>query len=216
MAIDDRLDVLHVDAHWIIVNKPSGLLAVPGKGPDKQDCLSLRVQQIYPDALIVHRLDMATSGLMVMARGPDAQRKLSAAFADRLVHKRYTALVRGILPPAYADWQTIDLPISVDWPNRPLRIIDPVQGKPSVTRVRILGQDAQANTTRLELEPITGRSHQLRVHLKALGYPILGDALYAPPDVLALAARLLLHATNLQLPHPAHGAPMDFVCEAPF
>ncbi len=216
MAIDDRLDVLHVDAHWIIVNKPSGLLAVPGKGPDKQDCLSLRVQQIYPDALIVHRLDMATSGLMVMARGPDAQRKLSAAFADRLVHKRYTAVVRGILPPAYADWQTIDLPISVDWPNRPLRIIDPVQGKPSVTRVRILGQDAQANTTRLELEPITGRSHQLRVHLKALGYPILGDALYAPPDVLALAARLLLHATNLQLPHPVHGAPMDFVCEAPF
>lgn len=216
MAIDDRLDVLHVDAHWIIVNKPSGLLAVPGKGPDKQDCLSLRVQQIYPDGLIVHRLDMATSGLMVMARGPDAQRKLSAAFADRLAHKRYTAVVRGILPPAYADWQTIDLPISVDWPNRPLRIIDPTQGKPSVTRVRILSQDAQANTTRLELEPITGRSHQLRVHLKALGYPILGDALYAPPDVLALAARLLLHATNLQLPHPVHGAPMDFVCEAPF
>lgn len=216
MAIDGPSDVLHVDAHWVIVNKPSGLLAVPGKGPDKQDCLSIRVQQIYPDGLIVHRLDMATSGLMVMARGPDAQRKLNAAFADRLVHKRYTAVVRGILPLAYADWQTIDLPISVDWPNRPLRIIDLAQGKPSVTRVRILSQDAQANITRLELEPITGRSHQLRVHLRALGHPILGDALYAPPDVVALAPRLLLHATFLQLPHPAHGAPMDFVSTAPF
>lgn len=216
MAIDGPMDVLHVDPHWIIVNKPSGLLAVPGKGPDKQDCLSSRVQQAYADALIVHRLDMATSGLMVLARGPEAQRKLSAAFADRLVHKRYTALVQGLLPLAYANWQTIDLPIIVDWPNRPLRVIDPVQGKPSVTRVRILNQDAKAHTTRLELEPITGRSHQLRVHLKALGHPILGDALYAPPDVLARAPRLLLHATFLQLPHPAHGDPMDFECSAPF
>ena len=216
MVADESFNLVHVDQYWIIVNKPSGLLAVPGKGPDKQDCLSSRVQQLYPDALIVHRLDMATSGLMVLARGLDAQRKLSAAFADRLVQKRYVAVVHGLLPPAYADWQTIDLPISVDWPNRPLRVIDPVQGKPSVTRVRILTQDAAANTTRLELEPVTGRSHQLRVHLKALGHPILGDSLYAPADVVAMSPRLLLHATFLQLPHPAHGAPMDFVCDAPF
>ena len=216
MGDDQLLTVLHVDPHWIIVNKPSGLLAVPGRGPDKQDCLSARVQRVFADALIVHRLDMATSGLMVLARGLDAQRKLSAAFADRLVHKRYTAVVQGLLPVAYADWQTIDLPISVDWPNRPLRVIDPVQGKPSVTRVRILNQDAQANTSRLELAPITGRSHQLRLHLKALGHPILGDAMYAPVDVVTLAPRLLLHATFLQLPHPAHGAPMGFVCDAPF
>lgn len=216
MPTSDSLEVLHVDSHWIIVNKTSGLLAVPGKGPDKQDCLSSRVQQRYPDALIVHRLDMATSGLMVLARGLNAQRKLSAAFADRLVHKRYTAVVHGILPAVYANWQTIDLPISVDWPNRPLRVIDPDLGKPSVTRLRIISQDAGANTTRLELEPITGRSHQLRVHLKALGHPILGDALYAPPDILAKAPRLLLHATTLQFPHPAHGAPMDFACDTPF
>jgi len=216
MTADNSLDVRHVDPDWIIVNKPSGLLAVPGKGPDKQDCLSNRVQQVYPDALIVHRLDMATSGLMVLARGVDAQRKLNAAFANRLVHKRYTAVVHGILPVAYANWQIIDLPISVDWPNRPLRVIDTVQGKPSVTRVRILKHETDNHTTRLELEPITGRSHQLRVHLKALGHPILGDALYAPPDVVALAPRLLLHATSLQLPHPTHGVPMDFVCDAPF
>jgi tRNA pseudouridine32 synthase/23S rRNA pseudouridine746 synthase len=216
MGADHPLEVLHVDPHWIVINKPSGLLAVPGKGPDKQDCLSTRVQQVYADALIVHRLDMATSGLMVLARGLDAQRKLSASFADRRVHKRYTALVHGILPAAYADWQTIDLPISVDWPNRPLRVIDDLQGKPSVTRVRVLNQDPASHSTRLELEPITGRSHQLRVHLKALGHPILGDALYAPSDVVLLAPRLLLHATFLQLPHPAHGTPMDFVCDAPF
>lgn len=216
MAADNLLKVLQVDPHWIIVNKPSGLLAVPGKGPDKQDCLSSRVQRVYADALIVHRLDMATSGLMVLARGPDAQRKLSAAFADRRVHKRYTAVVHGLLPAAYSDWQTIDLPISVDWPNRPLRVIDPVNGKPSATRVRILKSDTTTLTTRLALEPITGRSHQLRVHLKALGYPILGDALYAPSDVVALAPRLLLHATFLQLPHPIHGTPMDFACDAPF
>ena len=216
MHSNDPLDLLHVDPHWIIVNKPSGLLAVPGKGPDKQDCLSSRVQRLYADALIVHRLDMATSGLMVLARGPEAQRKLNAAFADRLVNKRYTAIVHGILPPTYAEWQTIDLPINVDWPNRPLRVIDFAQGKPSVTRVKILSQDAGASTTRLSLEPITGRSHQLRVHLKALGYPILGDALYAPPEILALTPRLMLHATSLQLRHPAHGAPMDFVRDAPF
>lgn len=216
MVADHPLQVLQVDPYWIIANKPSGLLAVPGKGPDKQDCLSSRVQRVYADALIVHRLDMATSGLMVLARGLDAQRKLSAAFADRRVHKRYTAVVRGLLPTAYADWQTIDLPISLDWPNRPLRVIDPVYGKPSVTRVQILNQDIATHTTRLTLEPITGRSHQLRVHLKALGFPILGDALYAPPDVVAMAPRLLLHATFLQLPHPVHGTPMDFVCDAPF
>ncbi len=216
MMSDNLLQVLQVDPHWIIVNKPSGLLAVPGKGLDKQDCLSARVQQEYADALIVHRLDMATSGLMVLARGLDAQRKLSASFADRRVHKRYTAVVHGLLPTAYTAWQTIELPIRVDWPNRPLRVIDTVNGKSSTTRVRILSSDIASNTSRLALEPITGRSHQLRVHLKALGFPILGDALYAPSDVVARAPRLLLHATFLQLPHPVHGTPMDFACDAPF
>ena len=204
------LALVHVDAHWIIVNKPPGLLAVPGRGADKQDCLSSRVQQEYPDALIVHRLDMATSGLMVLARGTASQRNLSAAFANRLVHKSYTAVVFGTLAAEYADWQTIDLPIQVDWPNRPLRVIDPLHGKPSVTRVRTIHTDRLHNTTRVALEPLTGRSHQLRVHLKAIGYPILGDALYAPAPVLALSERLLLHATMLRLPHPVHGDTMDF------
>ena len=202
--------LVHVDPHWIIVNKPPGLLSVPGRGADKQDCLSARIQQDYPDALIVHRLDMATSGLMVLARGPNSQRILSAAFANRLVRKTYTAVVSGTLHTKYADWQTIDLPIQVDWPNRPLRIIDPVLGKPSVTRVQSLHIDSLHNITRVALEPVTGRSHQLRVHLKAIGHPILGDALYAPAAVHALSERLLLHATALRLPHPVHGHTMDF------
>ena len=210
------LALVHIDPYWIIVNKPAGLLAVPGRGADKQDCLSSRVQQEYPDALIVHRLDMATSGLMVLARGIASQRNLSAAFANRMVHKSYTAVVSGSLAAEYADWQTIDLPIQVDWPNRPLRIIDPVHGKPSVTRVRTLGTDNAHNTTRVALEPVTGRSHQLRVHLKAIGHPILGDALYAPAAVLALSQRLLLHATALRLPHPIHGNTMDFACPPAF
>ena len=205
-----KLVLVHLDPHWIIVNKPPGLLSVPGRGADKQDCLSARIQQDYPDALIVHRLDMATSGLMVLARGPASQRILSAAFANRLVHKTYIAMVSGTLHTKYEDWQTIDLPILVDWPNRPLRIIDPVLGKPSVTRVQSLHIDSLHNITRVALEPVTGRSHQLRVHLKAIGHPILGDALYAPAAVQALSERLLLHATALRLPHPAHGHTMDF------
>ena len=205
-----NFELVHVDEHWIIVNKPPGLLAVPGRGADKQDCLSSRVQQEYSDALIVHRLDMATSGLMVLARGSASQRTLNAAFANRLVHKCYTAVVFGSLPDGYAQWQTLDLPIAVDWPNRPLRIVDPVHGKPSQTRIRILALDKSSGLTRVALEPVTGRSHQLRVHLKAIGHPILGDALYAPASVLALSERLLLHATALRLPHPVHGITMDF------
>ena len=213
---------LYVDDTLLVVDKPSGLLAVPGRGADKQDCLSTRVQARYSDALIVHRLDMATSGLMVMARGPAAQRALSKAFAAREVTKRYVAVVAGRLDaPAEnwgvpEDWRTIDLPIIVDWPNRPLRIIDHDLGKPSLTRWRVLGYDERARTTRVELEPVTGRSHQLRVHLRTLGHPILGDALYAPPDVQALATRLLLHACSLHLVHPATGGMLAFECAPPF
>jgi tRNA pseudouridine32 synthase / 23S rRNA pseudouridine746 synthase len=215
-----QLDLLHVDARWIIANKASGLLAVPGKGADKQDCLSSRIQALYPDALIVHRLDMATSGLMVLARGLAAQRTLSSAFANRQVHKRYCAVVHGKVPAHFADWQTIELPIRVDWPQRPLRIIDPVFGKPSTTRVRLAPtapeNRATPGGTRLELEPVTGRSHQLRIHLQALGYPIWGDTLYAPLAVQALAPRLLLHAQELQLPHPASGVLTEFWAPVPF
>jgi tRNA pseudouridine32 synthase/23S rRNA pseudouridine746 synthase len=173
--------VVYADDTLLVIDKPSGLLAVPGRGADKQDCLSARVQTRYPDALIVHRLDMATSGLMVMARGAAAQRELSKAFAARAVSKRYIAVVDGRLQAPPEGWGMIDLPIIVDWPNRPLRIVDHAHGKPSLTRWRVLVHDETASNTRVELEPVTGRSHQLRVHLRELGHPILGDALYAPP-----------------------------------
>jgi len=209
---------VYADEHLLVLDKPAGLLCVPGRGADKQDCLSLRVQQAYPDALVVHRLDMATSGLWLMARGGQAQRALGDAFAQRQVSKRYVAVVAGrlgaSLPPGH--WAMIDLPIAADWPNRPRRIIEPERGKPSQTRWRVLAYDQQADTTRVELEPLTGRSHQLRVHLQALGHPILGDTLYAPSEVQARAPRLLLHATELQFAHPVTGAPMAFSSPATF
>ncbi|MDP3585643.1 MAG: RluA family pseudouridine synthase [Thiobacillus sp.] len=210
------IHLLYEDDTLLVVDKPSGLLAVPGRGADKQDCLAARVQARYADALIVHRLDMATSGLMVMARGPAAQRVLSMTFAAREVTKRYVAVVAGRLDAPAEDWDVIDLPIIVDWPNRPLRIVDHQSGKPSLTRWRVLGYDASGLNTRVELEPITGRSHQLRVHLRELGHPILGDALYAPPSVQALSGRLLLHAQSLRFAHPLTGEALAFESAAPF
>jgi tRNA pseudouridine32 synthase/23S rRNA pseudouridine746 synthase len=209
-------ELLHQDDALLVLNKPSGLLSVPGRGEDKQDCLSARVQAEFSDALVVHRLDMATSGLLLMARGLSAQKKLNAAFENRQIQKRYVACVAGHLPmDPY--WQTIDLPILVDWPNRPLRTIHP-QGQASVTRWRCIANAIPAlkGTSRLELEPLTGRSHQLRVHLQALGHPIAGDRLYAPTDVQALAPRLLLHACALTFPHPLSGEILTFDCPADF
>jgi tRNA pseudouridine32 synthase / 23S rRNA pseudouridine746 synthase len=220
MAVMQRLSkqAVYADEHLLVLDKPAGLLCVPGRGADKQDCLSVRVQQVYPDALVVHRLDMATSGLWLMARGSRAQRALGEAFAQRQVSKRYVAVVAGCpgtsLPPD--QWELIDLPIAADWPNRPRRIIQLERGKPSQTRWRVLAYDEQADVTRVALEPLTGRSHQLRVHLQALGHPILGDALYAPPEIQARAPRLLLHATELQFAHPVTGATMAFSSPAAF
>jgi tRNA pseudouridine32 synthase/23S rRNA pseudouridine746 synthase len=208
--------LLYADAALLVLDKPAGLLCVPGRGPDKQDCLSRRVQQHFSDALVVHRLDMATSGLLLMARGTSHQRTLNDAFAARTVHKTYTAIVDGLLIAPQDTWQEISLPIAVDWPNRPVRIIDQLQGKPSVTLWQVLSHDDVAQTTRLALEPVTGRSHQLRVHLQAIGHPILGDALYAPPKVQALSPRLLLHASQLRLAHPVTAEPLNFHSPAPF
>lgn len=210
------IELLYADEALLVFDKPSGLLAVPGRGPDKQDCLAARVQARYPDALIVHRLDMATSGLMVMARGAAVQRELSRAFAAREVSKRYIAVVAGRLDAPSQGWGVIDLPIVVDWPNRPLRIVDHTRGKPSLTRWRVLGNDETGLRTRIELEPVTGRSHQLRVHLAELGHPILGDALYAPPQVQARSGRLLLHAWSLDFMHPLSGERLAFECPPPF
>lgn len=202
------IDTVYADRHLLVFNKHSGLLSVPGKGIDKQDCLSSRAQKIYPDVLIVHRLDMATSGLVLMARGTAMQSALSKLFEAREIYKRYVAIVDGQLN-ADADWQLIDLPIAPDWPNRPLQIVS-TDGKPSQTHWRALRYDTNTDTTRLELEPITGRTHQLRVHVKAMGHPILGDMLYAPVAVQAKAARLMLHASTLRFVHPASAEPMDF------
>ena len=207
----EALRVLHADDDLLVLDKPAGLLAVPGRR--EPDCLAVRAQALYPDALVVHRLDQATSGLLVMARGAANQTNLSRAFAARRVHKRYVALVAGHLPPPdSADgWGEIDLPLIRDWPNRPRQKVDFEQGKPSRTRWRVLGQEG--DVTRLELEPVTGRSHQLRVHLLALGHPILGDELYAP---IMTAPRLMLHATRLRLNHPASGICLEFVSEPDF
>jgi len=210
------LCVLYEDADLLVLDKPAGLLSVPGRGEDKQDCLSQRVQLRYPDALIVHRLDMATSGLMVLARGLMNQRSMNEAFSNRSVHKRYTAVVDGVAQPVIGTWQTIDLPIIVDWPNRPRRIIDPHNGKPSLTNWRVLSRDEAQQTTRLELEPVTGRSHQLRVHLQAIGHPILGDALYGSTRAQGLANRLLLHACAIEFKHPVKGHTLRLESAAPF
>ncbi len=210
------IEILYADDALLVLDKPSGLLAVPGRGADKQDCLSARVQARYADALVVHRLDMATSGLMVMARGLAAQRALNRAFAAREVTKRYVAVVAGRLEAPPGGWGTIDLPIAVDWPNRPRRTIDHRLGKSSLTRWRVLAIDETGTCTRVELEPVTGRSHQLRVHLRELGHPILGDTLYAPPDVQARAGRLLLHACGLHVAHPLTGEALAFESRPPF
>ena len=215
LADASELSVQHADDSVLVLNKPAGLLSVPGRGPDKQDCLSRRVQARFPDALVVHRLDMATSGLMLMARGALAQTRLAKAFAERSVHKRYQALVHGLLPAHDGRWREIDLPIAVDWPNRPRRVVCAATGKPSLTRWRVLAH-AQDGCTRLELEPVSGRSHQLRVHLLAIGHPIVGDTLYALPSSMPMGARMMLHATQIRFDHPLTGASMAFASTPPF
>jgi len=207
-----NVTVLYVDDACIVVDKPSGLLSVPGRGAHLQDCMATRVQALFADALVVHRLDMATSGLMLLARGAAVQRALSRAFAQREVHKRYVAVVHGRIDTEQGE---IDLPLIADWPNRPLQKVDHEHGKPSLTRWCVIG-NADADRTRVELEPITGRAHQLRVHLLAIKHPILGDALYAPPEVRAGADRLLLHATQLRFAHPVSGEIVTIESTVPF
>ncbi len=214
-----ELDVVFVDDHLVILNKPSGLLSVPGRGEDKQDCLIARAQSQWPEALTVHRLDMATSGLMVIARGPETQRKLSHAFEIREVSKSYEAIVSGVLQAEVTDsaerWQDIQMPLLIDWPNRPKSKVDWKHGKPSHTQWRVMGS-ALGNATRVELKPITGRTHQLRLHMMAIGHAILGDALYAPPEVQAQSSRLLLHARILRFKHPVTAKWMVFESKVPF
>ena len=217
-------DLVYEDKVLLLFNKPSGLLSVPGKGPEKADCLRTRVQQVYPEALTVHRLDMSTSGLLLMARNAEIHRTLSIAFANREVHKRYVAVVDGIVASDNSDadaedvqsWRLIDLPIATDWVNRPLMKIDKHDGKPSQTHYRVIKHDADNVCTHLELAPVTGRTHQLRLHLQAIGHSILGDHLYATDEVQAKSTRLMLHASRLTLMHPVTGRQMDWFLNNPF
>jgi tRNA pseudouridine32 synthase/23S rRNA pseudouridine746 synthase len=205
----EPLHLLYLDEALLVVCKPAGLLAVPGRGEAGAENLTARLQALHPDALVVHRLDMATSGLMVFARGAVSQRVLSMAFEARRVRKQYEAVVEGVMA---GDEGEINAPLRADWPNRPRQQVNVEHGKPSSTQWRALQRDD--HTTRLALTPVTGRTHQLRVHLQHLGHPIRGDALYAPQPLQA--DRLLLHATRLAFDHPTHGAPLSFSSPAPF
>lgn len=203
--------LIHLDADLVVVDKPAGLLSVPGRGPAGADCAWARVLVLAPDARVVHRLDMATSGLLLFARGAALQRAFSMAFAARCVDKRYEALVEGA---PHADAGEIALPLAADWPQRPRQKIDAVHGKPSLTRWQVLARTGAR--TRLALQPVSGRSHQLRVHLAAMGWPIVGDRLYDEPARAASAPRLMLHACALTLAHPQHGGALAWRAPTPF
>ncbi len=207
---DTPLDILHEDHEILVVNKPAGLLSVPGKGPELADCLIARLEAAYPQVLLVHRLDRDTSGVMVFGLTAHAQRHLGLQFEKRQTKKTYLARVAGRLEPKTG---TVDLPLIVDWPNRPLQKVDHETGKPAVTDWRVM--KASDEESRVKLYPQTGRSHQLRVHMLALGHPILGDPLYAP-ETADQYPRMMLHAEELRLRHPDGGEGMKFRVAAPF
>ncbi|WP_299202739.1 RluA family pseudouridine synthase [uncultured Tateyamaria sp.] len=207
---NDPLDILHDDAEMLVVDKPSGLLSVPGKGEHLSDCLIARVQAVWPQALLVHRLDRDTSGVVVFGLTPHAQRFLSKQFELRSAKKTYVARVWGRMTPRTG---RVDLPLIVDWPNRPRQHVDHENGKPAVTDWRVL-RDTETES-RVRLFPQTGRSHQLRVHMLALGHPILGDPFYAEGPAREFD-RLMLHSEELRIKHPDSGKMMRFRASAPF
>lgn len=206
------MHILYQDEHIIVVNKPSGLLSVPGRAPENKDSLMTRIQADFPAAESVHRLDMATSGVIVVALNKAAERELKRQFREREPKKSYIARVWGHLAQ---DEGLVDLPLICDWPNRPKQKVCYETGKSAQTEYEVV-EFAEDNTARVVLKPITGRSHQLRVHMLALGHPILGDRFYAPPQALALAPRLLLHAEMLTITHPEYGNSMTFKVPADF
>ena len=207
---DLPLDIIHADHEILVVIKPPGLLSVPGKGAHLADCLLARVQAVYPDALLVHRLDRDTSGVMVFALTAHAQRQLGLQFEKRQVRKTYVARVWGELAEKSG---TVDLPLIVDWPNRPLQKVDHETGRAAVTDWRVVrSSDAES---RVRLYPKTGRSHQLRAHMKEIGHPILGDPLYAEGPARDYD-RLMLHAENLRFRHPDGGAGVSYSAKVPF
>ncbi|MFD1881913.1 RluA family pseudouridine synthase [Paracoccus pacificus] len=207
--------IIHDDHEVLVVDKPAGLLSVPGRGDDRADCLINRLRAAFPTVLLVHRLDLDTSGVMVFGLTPHAQRHLSKQFEERRTKKTYVALLDGRLEPKTG---TVDLPLIVDWPNRPRQMVDHEKGRPARTDWQVMRyhDDVGKNgATRVRLTPLTGRSHQLRVHMLALGHPILGDPLYAQ-DETAAHARLMLHAQSLRFAHPDSGKQMTFSAPVPF
>ncbi|MCC4115738.1 RluA family pseudouridine synthase [Aromatoleum toluclasticum] len=207
--------IVYADDAIVVADKPSGLLSQPARGEDRQDCLELRVQAQYPDALLVHRLDMATSGLILLARGPEMLRRMNHAFAQRTVGKRYVAAVHGLVA---GDRGEIDLPLAADPDNNPRQRVDHERGRRALTRYRVVERRGEGDgaVSRVELEPVTGRTHQLRVHLMSLGHPILGDVLYAPPHSAQNHARLHLHAAAIAFIHPERRVPLSFESVVPF
>ncbi len=208
---DPFLQVLHKDDDLLVVDKSSGLLSVPGKAAEHSDCVESRARAICPGARIVHRLDMDTSGVMVLAMNPAAHRHLGLQFERRKTCKSYLAEVWGRLAE---DEGEVNLPLICDWPNRPKQMVSFEHGKPSLTRWQVL--ERRARTTRVRLIPHTGRSHQLRVHMLALGHPIIGDRFYADGEALAASGRLALHAGSLEFHHPANGERVAFEAPCPF
>ncbi|CUS48271.1 MAG: tRNA pseudouridine32 synthase / 23S rRNA pseudouridine 746 synthase RluA [Idiomarinaceae bacterium HL-53] len=205
------LEIIYRDEDILVVNKPSGLLTVPGKAAEHRDSVWWRVTTALPTARIVHRLDMATSGILVMALHKKAQGELGKQFEQRLVHKIYEAVVFGQLAQARGE---VDLPLRCDWPNRPKQMIDFIDGKAAFTEYRVM--KVESDRTRVELQPKTGRSHQLRVHMLSLGHPILGDRLYGEPLATPMASRLLLHAREIEFLHPISRQALRFQIPTPF
>jgi tRNA pseudouridine32 synthase/23S rRNA pseudouridine746 synthase len=206
----DPLLVLHQDHEILVVDKPSGLLSVPGKGEHLADCLIARVQAAFPSALLVHRLDRDTSGVMIFGLTPHAQRHLGKQFEDRRTKKTYVARVWGEVA---AKTGTIDLPLIVDWPNRPLQMVDHENGRSAITDYRVMR--VGKGESRVRLYPKTGRSHQLRAHMKEIGHPILGDPFYSTGPARDFP-RLMLHSETLQFLHPDGGQGMRVTAKAPF
>lgn len=205
--------ILYEDSHFIVADKPADVLSVPGKPPLDRDCLLNRLLQHYPNARTVHRLDMATSGLMIFALSHEAQRRLSRLFELRQMEKEYQAVLYGNFTE---DSGTVDLPLIADWPNRPRQKVCFDSGKSAQTRFAVVDRDPAGQWTRVDLFPITGRSHQLRVHMLSMGHPILGDTLYASGPALEASPRLCLHARRLHFTHPFTDADMDIVSPPPF
>lgn len=204
-------EILYQDDDLLVLNKPSGLLSVPGKALEHKDSLQIRVQRVWPTATIVHRLDMATSGLMIMALNKPSHRHISKQFETRLVDKTYYARVFGHLQKLSGK---VELPLICDWPNRPKQMVSFEHGKAACTHYEVVSTNS--NTSLVKLTPITGRSHQLRVHMLSLGHPILGDRLYAHDEAKALSKRLCLHANQISFAHPISGKSLNFTSEFSF